>query len=74
MWTFIAESLRPQARKKGTGARGLRSILESVLLEAQYHVSPRRQAFLKECLPPHAHLQSGEHAKVCDPADASALT
>jgi ATP-dependent protease Clp ATPase subunit len=39
MWTLIADSLRLQARKKGTGARGLRSILESVLLEAQYHVS-----------------------------------
>lgn len=29
---------KPQARQKGTGARGLRSILENVLLEAQYHV------------------------------------
>jgi len=27
------------ARVKGTGARGLRSILEKVLLDAQYHVS-----------------------------------
>ena len=44
MQTLTAGNLQAQARKKGTGARGLRSILESVLLEAQYHVNPRREA------------------------------
>jgi ATP-dependent protease Clp ATPase subunit len=35
---FEFEFAHVQARQKGTGARGLRSILENVLLEAQYHV------------------------------------
>ena len=44
-----------QARKKGTGARGLRSILESVLLEAQYHVSFLQADTVWSEVPPHAH-------------------